>query len=398
MALLRPNLRRLALPCLFCLSPYLLAVKPPPLAVHPYHPTVQSAGDVTCRYRLEGVQTKFAETNQPEAHYSSLAPGRYTFQVTCNSPELGQTFSGMDSFTVAAPWWQRHLAEIAGSGGLTLLVWGMLWSRYRDRREKQRLERAVEERSAELAQANRELQEVSLSDPLTGIRNRRFFQTMIEADASQAVRAYRGSGDRRPDHRDLLFFLLDVDHFKAVNDEYGHDAGDRVLVQIAQRLTRLVRESDFVIRWGGEEFLVVFRAAERKDGALLAARILTTINSEQFDLGNNRKLARSCSLGWAAFPWLNPACSDLSVDEVLRLADRGLYIAKQAGRNQAVGLVPSANAPALTGANVNVASGNTLSDLDKFHSVEQLFENRLVDDVRTSGETPAPAKTTAATV
>ncbi len=254
MLLHRSHFRRFALLCLLCLAQYSLAVKPPPLAVHPYHATTQGAGDVTCRYRFEGIQTKFTETTQSEVHYSSLGPGRYTFQVTCDSPQLGQTYSGMDSFTVAAPWWQRWLAEIAGAGGVVLLIWGILWSRYRDRREKQHLERAVEERSVELARANRELQEASLSDPLTGIRNRRFFQSMIEADASPSVRAYRGSGNYRPDHRDLIFFLLDIDHFKTVNDEYGHDAGDRVLVQIAERLTRVVRESDFLIRWGGEEF------------------------------------------------------------------------------------------------------------------------------------------------
>jgi len=183
---------------------------------------------------------------------------------------------------------------------------------------------------------------------------------------------------------------VDIDHFKDVNDEYGHDAGDRVLVQIAQRLSRVVRESDFLIRWGGEEFLVVFRAAERNDGALLAARILRSINSVEFDLGNERRLARSCSVGWAAFPWLPPACSDLSVEEVLRLADRGLYLAKQGGRNQAVGVVP-ANAPAINSSTSGAAGANVVARPDKYCSVEQLLEDKLIREVRTSGEISAAA-------
>ncbi|MGA7078960.1 MAG: diguanylate cyclase [Terriglobales bacterium] len=299
--------------------------------------------------------------------------------------------SGSYSFTVPAPWWQRWLTEIVGIGGVVLLVFAISWTRYRDRRENERLERAVAERSAELARANRELQEASLCDPLTGVRNRRFFQSMIPADASQAVRAYRGTEVYGRDHRDLLFFMVDIDRFKEINDEYGHDAGDRVLVQIAQRLTRLVRESDFLIRWGGEEFLVVFRAAERSDGALLASRILKAINGMEFDLGNERRLARSCSVGWAAFPWLPPVCSDLPVDEVLRLADRGLYIAKQQGRNQAVGMVPSTTISTVTAAFANAAGGNVLTKPDKYCTVEQLLEDKLICEVRTLGGIAAAA-------
>ena len=296
--------------------------------------------------------------------------------------------SGADSFTVAAPWWQRYLTEIAGTGGVVLLVWGILWSRYRDRRENERLERAVAERSAALAQANLELQEVSLCDPLTGLRNRRFFQSMIPADASQAVRAYRGSEVYSRDHRDLIFFLIDIDHFKAVNDEHGHDAGDRVLVQVAQRLNSVVRESDFLIRWGGEEFLVVCRSAERSDGELLASRILKAINGGEFDLGGGRQLAKSCSVGWAAFPWLPPAFSNLSVDEVLRLADRGLYLAKQQGRNQAVGLVPTSNSPTT---NAPQTDANVITRPDKYCSMEQLLEARLIREIRTPGAAAAAA-------
>ncbi len=364
-------------------------------------PTFQESGNVTCRYRLKGLQKEFTPTTSHEVSYSSLPAGSYTFQVSCDSPELTDVMPAEYSFTVAAPWWQRWLTEIVGTGGVVLLVWGILWSRYRDRRENERLELAVAERSAELARANRELQEASLSDPLTGARNRRFFQSMIGADASQAVRAYRGSEVYSHDHRDLIFFLVDIDHFKDINDEFGHDAGDRVLVQIAQRLNRVVRESDFLIRWGGEEFLVVCRAAERNDGALLASRILKAVNREEFDLGQERQLARSCSIGWAAFPWLPPACSDLPVEEVLRLADRGLYLAKQQGRNRAVGMVPvsmtpgivapasvtpAVMTPAIAPSAAGASGGKVLTRPDKYCTLEQLLEDNLIREALTLGQ------------
>jgi diguanylate cyclase (GGDEF)-like protein len=392
--------RRLALFCVLGASSTAVASETsPPLhgQTLPAHPPIfKNADGVTCRYRLDGLQKEFTETTLSEVRFTSLPAGQYSFQVICDAPQLQESKAAAYAFTVpgsaagASAWWQTSWMEM-GTFGVALLVWAMLWSRYRDRRENERLERAVAERSAELARANHELQEASLCDPLTGLRNRRFFQTMIPADASQAVRAYRGSEVYGRDHRDLMFFLVDIDHFKDVNDEYGHDAGDRVLVQIAQRLSRVMRESDFLIRWGGEEFLVVFRAAERNDGALLASRILKAVNSAEFDLGNERHLARSCSVGWAAFPWLPPACSDLSVEEVLRLADRGLYLAKQGGRNQAVGMIAATNAPVINSAAGGAAVANVVARPAKYCNLEQLLEDELIREVRTLGGISAAA-------
>lgn len=345
-------------------------------------PVFRHGGDLSCHYRLAGLEKDFAETDLREARYSSLPAGNYTFQVGCGSSQLGQSPLAAYSFSVLAPWWQTWWAKVSATIGLGLLLWGTLCSRQRrDRREKERLERAVSERSAALARANHELQEASLSDPLTGIRNRRFFQTTIAADASQAVRSYRGSEIYNSGHRDLIFFLVDIDHFKEVNDRFGHDAGDRVLIQIARRLAGVVRESDFLIRWGGEEFLVVCRSAERSDAAHMASRILRAIGGTEFDLGNERRLTRSCSVGWAAFPWLPAACSNLSVDEVLRLADRGLYLAKHRGRNQSVGLVATTDTPAI----------NPHKGASKYHCMEQLLEDNLIREVRTPGELAAGA-------
>jgi diguanylate cyclase (GGDEF)-like protein len=341
-------------------------------------PVFHDPDRITCRYRLAGLEREFAETSLREARYSSLPAGGYTFQVICGSAELGKSGLTSYSFTVLAPWWGSWWARSAGLLFFGLAIWGTLWSqKERDRREKERLERAVAERSAELAQANVELEQASLSDPLTGVRNRRFFQSTILADASQAVRAYHnGSEHYSHDHRDLIFFLIDIDHFKQVNDQHGHDAGDRMLVEIAHRLNRVVRESDFLIRWGGEEFLVVCRSAERDDSPHMAGRILRAIGGTEFDLGNERKMRRTCSVGWAPLPWLPVECAELSVDEVLRLADRGLYLAKQRGRNRAVGLVPGTSKPTRPG---------------NYSRLEQLLEDKLIREIPTFGGKAAAA-------
>lgn len=299
---------------------------------------------VNCRFRLRGLEQELTETAAREVRYSSLPAGTYTFEVSCGSSQLGWSVPATYSFSIAAPWWQSWWAELLAAVLLTFVLWAFVGYRTRrDRRERERLERKVAERSAELARANRELHEVSLRDPLTGVRNRRFFQTTIAADASQATRAYLSSPEYSRDHRDLIFYLIDIDNFKEINDNYGHDAGDNLLIEIANRLESIVRESDFLIRWGGEEFLLVCRAAERENGDHTAERILSAIGTTPFHLGGGRLVFRTCSVGWAPFPWSSPAQATFTVEEVLRFADHGLLLAKQRGKDQAIGILPPAN-------------------------------------------------------
>ena len=125
----------------------------------------------------------------------------------------------------------------------------------------------------ELRRTNVVLQEASLTDPLTGLRNRRYFSATIEADVSQALRSHSDNHDSHT--RDLVFYLIDADNFKEVNDRYGHDVGDRVLLEMARRLSSSIRHSDVLVRWGGEEFLIVSRYTDRSEAELLAQRVLS---------------------------------------------------------------------------------------------------------------------------
>jgi len=193
----------------------------------------------------------------------------------------------------------------------------------------------------ELAHANQELREASLTDLLTGAKNRRFLTTTIEGDVRHVIRAYSpNSGCASVRNRDLIFYLIDADHFKEVNDRYGHDLGDGVLVQIARRISSAIRHSDVLIRWGGEEFLVVSRYTNRDEAAALAARVLNAVGSEKYELQGGQKIGRTCSIGWAVFPWIVRDPEAVSYGDVLRVADRALYEAKKAGRNQSIGMLP----------------------------------------------------------
>jgi diguanylate cyclase (GGDEF)-like protein len=204
-----------------------------------------------------------------------------------------------------------------------------------------------------LWRTNQVLQEASLTDPLTGLRNRRYFSATIEADVGQALRSHTDGRD--PHTRDLVFYLIDADNFKEVNDRYGHDVGDKVLTEMARRLSSSIRHSDVLVRWGGEEFLIVSRYTDRGEAELLAQRVLTAIADTPFAIGTSgQTLYRTCSLGWAAFPWFPNTPRAVGYEEVLTLADRGLNRAKQSGKNRAVGMLPaSGKTPATTVAGVH---------------------------------------------
>jgi diguanylate cyclase (GGDEF)-like protein len=200
----------------------------------------------------------------------------------------------------------------------------------------------------ELRCTNQVLQEASLTDPLTGLRNRRFFSATIEADVSQTLRSHADAHD--PHTRDLVFYLIDADNFKEINDRYGHDMGDKLLLEMARRLSSSIRHSDVLVRWGGEEFLIVSRYTDRAEAELLACRVLSAVADTPFSLGaSGETVYRTCSMGWAAFPWFLDDTRAVSYEEVLTLADRALNQAKQLGKNRAVGMLPaSGRAPATT--------------------------------------------------
>jgi|SRR5579863_8196074 len=234
-----------------------------------------------------------------------------------------------------------------------------------------------------LEQAHQDLREDSLTDLLTGARNRRFFTSTIEGDVQQAIRAYGSGVDAYGTrNRDLIFYLIDADCFKEVNDRYGHDLGDRVLVETARRISSAIRNSDVLIRWGGDEFLVVSRYTDREDAATLAERVLDAVGSSLFEFRHHR-LQRSCSVGWAVFPWFLEAPNEVPYEEVLQLADAALYDAKSAGKNQSVGMVPSR------------PKSKSLTSDQHISKRESLTERLAAACIRTQG--PIPGKCRAGT-
>ncbi|NVJ59253.1 MAG: diguanylate cyclase [Gammaproteobacteria bacterium] len=198
---------------------------------------------------------------------------------------------------------------------------------------------------------------MSLTDPLTKIGNRRYFKAHINRELEYAKRHMNSNSQQG-----LGIFIFDIDFFKKLNDRYGHDAGDTVLIEFSQRIKTTLRSSDLLARWGGEEFVVAARINSQKDLPLIASKILTIINGSPFELVGSDPIAVSCSIGGVAYPFIND--NDVIPDWhlLINLADHALYEAKQKGRNQWV-LVENNN---IQDFNELEQSGNeTLDDLIK---------------------------------
>ena len=144
--------------------------------------------------------------------------------------------------------------------------------------------------------------------------------------------------ERGPDPT-LLFMVIDLDGLKEVNDTYGHQAGDRTIVQMKEILVRVCRQSDTLIRWGGDEFLLLGREAGLAAAARLAERIKQAVANHRFDFGDGDPVRLSCSIGFAFSPFMSSTPDLFSWEQVLNVADRAIYRAKQAGRNRWVGVL-----------------------------------------------------------
>ncbi|PVZ90341.1 hypothetical protein C9426_02910 [Serratia sp. S1B] len=181
------------------------------------------------------------------------------------------------------------------------------------------LEKKVQERTQELEIANNELAKLARYDALTGLHNRRAFNNYIEYLFEQMSRTQQV----------YAVLLMDIDFFKKVNDTYGHEVGDHVLQRVAELLPSAIRTTDFVARFGGEEFVVLLPATVLDEAVLVAEKIRQTIAQES--IIENHPITVSIGVSVALQ-------QDAEVNDTIRRADKCLYIAKEQGRNQVVAL------------------------------------------------------------
>jgi len=315
-------------------------------------PYYVQASSVQFRYQLQGYDAQWIDAgNRREAFYTNLPPGHYSFMVQVR---VAADYRWSDAVTMdirLTPYWH----ETAWARGvLAVLFILLLWGLYRWRllalaRSQRQLAKLVADRTRELHQANEKLKLMSMQDALTGLHNRHYLDSNIQQILARANR-----------HAEpLIWVLLDLDYFKRINDSLGHQTGDNILMVVADILRQNSRGSDHVVRWGGEEFLLILEHSE--DAELVLQRIQDAISQYPWQKNMALQQPLTCSIGAVE------QLTDWNWQHSLRLADQALYWVKEHGRDGYMLLLAVAPLPANVLA--DTASITSLLAEGKLHAI-----------------------------
>lgn len=276
----------------------------------------------TYRSRLVGYEPAPGDwTSEHSRSFTGLPPGRYQFQVEARDFAGTAGTAGTLVFGVRPFWWQRTAARASFALiGLALAAGSVSIYNRRLRARQRQLESEVAARTADLDAANVRLTELSYLDALTGVANRRRLIEALDAAIDRGVALSLPVG----------IVVLDVDHFKAYNDRFGHLAGDAALRAVAQTLAKTTREQDLVARFGGEEFACVLQDAPLETVAAIAERMRTLVEALPPRALGNASQTITISAGILSRV---PLKGERAVN-LLEEADTALYEAKREGRNR----------------------------------------------------------------
>jgi diguanylate cyclase (GGDEF)-like protein len=320
-------------------------------------PYYYQASSIETRYQLEGYEQNWVDAgSRREAFYTNLPPGNYRFNVQV---KIAGDYRWSDAATMEVklqPYWHETLTARLMLLGLLL---ALFWWVYRLRlaslaNAREELSRQVTSRTNELYLANQKLQQMSMQDALTELHNRHYLDVNIEAMLARAQR----------NNQPLAWILLDLDFFKRINDQYGHQLGDSVLKHFSGILQQHSRSNDHLIRWGGEEFLLVLEQSSEVQHYI--ARLQQLIHDYPWQQKLGAPVTISCSIGAI----IQPPGWDWEYS--LYLADAALYQVKNSGRSDYMLLQSTASAPA------------TLTASDKKTELDQLLARNWLTAIRSS--------------
>jgi len=301
------------------------------------------------KYMLKGLDKDWYNSgNRRFGRYTGVPDGTFELVIKgSNNDGIWNDTGKSVTIHITAPYWRtlwfRSLVFIV----ILCIVYGLFLLRMRAmKKQNMMLEQKVQERTLELVDSNKKLKKMSLTDPLTGLRNRRYFSNIILKDIAAANRSYRdwveGKSSSKPSMSDITLLLIDIDHFKSVNDRFGHNTGDNVLVQVSAILNQVCRETDTVVRWGGEEFLILSRFSDRNSPDL-TERIRRKFMEHDFLTDQGEVIKLTCSIGLASYPFMPQYPDCLDWEQVIAVADKALYLSKKSGRNMYVNIMSTSN-------------------------------------------------------
>jgi diguanylate cyclase (GGDEF)-like protein len=307
-----------------------------PLAVSMAALSFRNAHHIRIRYRLLGLESEWVETTEEDVRYPRLEPGSYRLQAETVDVSSGSVSAVREvDFRIVPRWWQSGelrlvLALLAGLG--VVLAWR--WRVHHLVWQKRELELAVQHRTqdlqrekSELLRAREQMRHFAEHDDLTGLWNHRIIIERLSGEVDRS----------RREGVPLSIIMVDLDHFKDVNDTFGHPSGDLVLKELGAIFLRMVRSYDWVGRYGGEEFLLILPGSSFVGARLRAEQLRMAVQAANI-LDGDAEIKVTASIGVASgFP--------SNYESLLHTADNALYRAKNNGRNcvMALEIEPPAN-------------------------------------------------------
>jgi len=297
------------------------------------------------QYKMDGFDADWSPPKtKNEVTYTNLPPGKYTFRVkAANNDGLWNDNEERSLIIIIQPpWWETWWFRVFVIFGGFLLIVTLVQLRIKNINTiNQELEKRVMERTTELEDSKKQLdlanselksqlaaitalekevRELAIHDSLTGLFNRRFLSERLQAEFSRADRG----------HHPIAFLLMDIDHFKNINDSYGHQAGDQTLKLVSGFISTHIRQSDIACRYGGEEFMIILPETDITDARQKAEVFRQGINDLEIEY-DGHKFNIAISIGIAIYP-----DHGVDYDQILSMADEALYSAKKSGRNKVV--------------------------------------------------------------
>ena len=295
-------------------------------------------------YKLDGFEENWSPASTSRgARYTNISPGTYTFMVrAANNDGIWNETPAELIIEILPPWWETWWFILLSIFVGTMLIWALFQLRLRNiRATNRKLEKRVTQRTQELQDAkddlhrtNRELaenlgevielekkvREQSIRDALTGLYNRHHLASILDVEIARAERS------KHP----IVFMLMDLDHFKNINDTYGHVAGDKALKAVGDLMLSQVRSNDFPFRYGGEEFMIIMPEITLENAERRAEEFRVMLNAIEL-VHEGCVFQVKTSIGLAIYP-----IHGENIEEMLLVVDDALYQAKHLGRDRVV--------------------------------------------------------------
>jgi diguanylate cyclase (GGDEF) domain len=343
-------------------------------------PLFSGAGELFFDYSFDKEQVN--RTSKRTVNLSNIHGGSHEFSVRAYRSGNPSKFTEKKFvFEVDTEWHEKKWLVVTAPFILVAFIVFMIFLNRRLKKIREYdIKRLIDEKTAELQIKNNALKEAVMKDPLTGLMNRRYMFDVEE----RKIRRFIESRDRKMhllDNRNIIqekndnvygVIMMDIDHFKRVNDLYGHDVGDMVLKGVAEVMQESVRADDILIRWGGEEFLIVLKNIPLEKMFEVAKKIRKAIEKHPFTTQGGSTVWITVSMGIVALPFFVSEPKLVTFENVVTLADTALYHSKENGRDMATFVVPGQNVPATQEDVGNMLSSSEFAAVNGFYTFEKI--------------------------